>query len=234
VYPCTRTHAPPGVRGKQFLGVRKILARISPNLHEKFLGHFLCKYFLTKTVFVMISKTRSSRASANVGCHFFNQTKLGTIFVHIFREFAQIFKDFAKVSADFAQIFTKSKLLEAPPCTPASYLFACELQGSTCLQAANFPVFVHRYYQLSIHNFFFTTRRIENEGFTICKGMPHVVSWRRKNSNKLLHILVNDINRTYGEPHHEWRDKNNFFSVFTYSTQTFRAMKNSLQSKCTT
>jgi len=149
VYPCTRTHAPPGVRGKQFLGVRKILARISPNLHEKFLGHFLCKYFLTKTVFVMISKTRSSRASANVGCHFFNQTKLGTIFVHIFREFAQIFKDFAKVSADFAQIFTKSKLLEAPPAPPPPTCslvncrgpLVCKQQTSLCLfiDIINFP-----------------------------------------------------------------------------------------------
>jgi len=41
-----------------------------------------------------------------------NQSMLGAIFAHIFREFSQIFRDFTRILRNFARIFTKSKLLE--------------------------------------------------------------------------------------------------------------------------
>jgi len=43
----------------KILGVRRIFARISPNLPEKFLGHFSCEYFLMKTVLGAISSNQS-------------------------------------------------------------------------------------------------------------------------------------------------------------------------------
>jgi len=53
-----------------------------------------------------------------LGAILLNQTMLGAIFDHIFREFAQIFRDFvkifrdfARILKDFARIFTKSNFL---------------------------------------------------------------------------------------------------------------------------
>ena len=62
----------------KFLGVRRIFARIFPNLSEKLLGHFLCKCFLMKTVVGMTSKK-----SLHV--------IFGAIFTRIFIEFAMVF-----------------------------------------------------------------------------------------------------------------------------------------------
>jgi len=47
---------------------------------------------------------------------FSNQSMLGTIFAHIFRELVKVFRDFAR-------IFTKSELWggTCTPCTPVSY-----------------------------------------------------------------------------------------------------------------
>jgi len=122
------------VAGK-FLRVRKIFFRISPNLPEKCLGHFLCEYFLMKTVFGITSK-KGSCNSPHVGRHFFKikSDYVEHHFCHLFREFAQIFRDFDR-------IFTKSKLLGMrlhppfPPPTPLSlsfirrpwkFLYSCE------------------------------------------------------------------------------------------------------------
>jgi len=38
-----------GVGAGKFLGVQRIFARISPQLPEKLLGHFLCERFLKQT-----------------------------------------------------------------------------------------------------------------------------------------------------------------------------------------
>jgi len=89
-----------GVGGKASLwGVRRVFARISPNLPEKILGHFLCERFLMKTVLGAISSNQTA-----LGAISSNQTALGAIFARIFKEFAQIFSDFAKVFTEFAQI----------------------------------------------------------------------------------------------------------------------------------
>ena len=65
-------------RSRQILGVRKIFARISPKLPEKFLGHFLCDFHVI------------------LGAIFSNQSTLGIIFARVFMEFAQIFSEFSK------------------------------------------------------------------------------------------------------------------------------------------
>jgi len=89
-----------GCGGKASLwGVRRVFARISPNLPEKILGHFLCERFLMKTVLGAISSNQTA-----LGAISSNQTALGAIFARIFKEFAQIFSDFAKVFTEFAQI----------------------------------------------------------------------------------------------------------------------------------
>jgi len=118
-------------RSWQIFGGAKIFARFSPNLPEKFSGHFLWEYFLPhrswrpflgwppKNVFIMIPQT--------LGAIFSNQTPLGVIFAHIsgslprFSDFANIFINFAQIFTDFSRIFEKSKVLGCdyvPPPTP--------------------------------------------------------------------------------------------------------------------
>jgi len=99
-----------GCGGKASLwGVRRVFARISPNLPEKILGHFLCERFLMKTVLGAISSNQTALGAISsnqtaLGAISSNQTALGAIFARIFKEFAQIFSDFAKVFTEFAQI----------------------------------------------------------------------------------------------------------------------------------
>jgi len=68
----TRNHR---CRSRQIFGVRKIFARIPPNLSEKFSGNSLCKYFLPHRSwtpsFGMTSKKRASCDSPHVGRQFF-------------------------------------------------------------------------------------------------------------------------------------------------------------------
>jgi len=122
-----------GVGAGKILGVRRIFARISPNLPQKILGHFLCEYFLMKTCFsddlqkkdlhvilgTIFIKSKLGAISSKVnhvgpnfskqrtlGAIFSNQGTLGAIFDRISRDFAQIFRDFAKIFTNFAQIST--------------------------------------------------------------------------------------------------------------------------------
>ena len=89
-----------GVGAGKFLGVRKIFARIFPNLPEK------QKVF--RQLFVRIfSPTRIMRTFSEMTSNaiFSKQTTFGAIFVRIFRKFAQILWDFVNTFNDFAQIF---------------------------------------------------------------------------------------------------------------------------------
>jgi len=99
-------------RSRKILGVRRIFARISPNLPEKNLGYFLCEHFLSsRPYFGMISKKRSSCDSAKVGRHFF-QIKPGL--APFLPRFSGILQTFVQISMDFARNLTnltKSKLL---------------------------------------------------------------------------------------------------------------------------
>jgi len=92
-----------GVGAGKFLGVQRIFAQISLNLPEKNFGHFLCKYFSWRPYFGWLPK---KGLDVILDANFSNQSTLGAIFAHVFREFAQIFRDFARVFADFAQIST--------------------------------------------------------------------------------------------------------------------------------
>jgi len=55
------------------------------------------------TVFRMTSKIKCLHVI--LGAIFSNQSRLGAIFAHSFRELAQIFREFAKDFTDFAQIY---------------------------------------------------------------------------------------------------------------------------------
>jgi len=88
-----------GVEAGKFLGLRRIFARIFPNLPEKLLGHFLCEHFLSRLSFGMTPKKRSSYDSVNVGCYFF-QIKLRWApflprFSEILQRFSQILPGFS-------------------------------------------------------------------------------------------------------------------------------------------
>jgi len=125
------------------LGVRRIFAQISPNLPEKLLGHFLCEYFLMKTVFCFDLQT-------NVFMWFWapifsNQSTFGSIFARIFREFARIFKglrSFSQILPKFLRILTGfSRFLPrfspnlncwGRACTPASYTTPLLWEHSEC------------------------------------------------------------------------------------------------------
>ena len=99
----------------KFLGVRRIFARIFPNLPEKFLGHFLCEEFLMTTVFGMTSKKRSSCDSEHVWRHFFQTKVRWAPFLPVFSgslpRFSGILRKFSQIFRDFSRIFTKSKRL---------------------------------------------------------------------------------------------------------------------------
>jgi len=97
----TKTPTLIGVGAGKFLRVRRIFARIFPNLPEKILGHFLCEYFLMKTVFRMTSNKRKG-LHVILGAISFKSKHVGRHFACIFRDFAQIFRDFAKIFTDFA------------------------------------------------------------------------------------------------------------------------------------
>ena len=84
-----------GVVAGKFLGVRRIFAWISPNLHEMFLCDVAYKFSPTKIMKTLfwydLQKRSSLYFSANVGRHFWNQTTLGPIFARVIRDFARIF-----------------------------------------------------------------------------------------------------------------------------------------------
>ena len=92
-----------GVGAGKFLGVRKIFARISPIVPEKF----------------------SEEESLHV--IFSNQTTLGPIFARILRKFAQIFRGFAQVFTDFAQISTDLPIFSGilPGFSPDQNFWGC-------------------------------------------------------------------------------------------------------------
>jgi len=95
-----------GVGAGKFLGVRRIFARISPNLPEMLLCNF-CPQIFTKDMktcfFGMIPKK-------GLTCVFLQA--LAAIFAWIFRDLTQIVRGFAQIFRDFAQFLNKSKLLE--------------------------------------------------------------------------------------------------------------------------
>ena len=67
-----------------------------PELARKFLAHFMCEYFLIKTVLDAIYSNQSTLSATSS-----NQKTFGVIFARIFKEFAQIFRYFGKVFTDF-------------------------------------------------------------------------------------------------------------------------------------
>jgi len=100
-------------RSRQIFGMRKIFARISPNLPKRFRATF-CANIFSHADHEDFSlgwppKKRSSCDSANVGCHLLNLNNVGRHFSRIFREFAQILKIlpwFAGILPGFRQIET--------------------------------------------------------------------------------------------------------------------------------
>jgi len=98
-----------GVGAGNFLWVRRIFARISPNLPENLWTTFCAKIFSNRPFFGMTSK--------KAALHVILQ-KLGAIFAQISRYLAKVFTFFVQISTNFAQIFrdfsrifTRSKLL---------------------------------------------------------------------------------------------------------------------------
>ena len=76
------------------MGVRRIFARISPNLPEKVLDRFCANIFSSRPSFGITSKKRISCDSADVNrCFVSNQTRLGAIFAQIIRVFAKVLTD---------------------------------------------------------------------------------------------------------------------------------------------
>jgi len=101
-----------GVREGNFLGVRRILVGISPNLPEKILGHFLCEHFLKQAFFWDDLQTRSSCDSANVGRHFCPD------FQEFCRGFHRFYPDLHRFCPDFQHTETFGGALAPPPPTP--------------------------------------------------------------------------------------------------------------------
>jgi len=99
-----------GVKAGKSLGVRKIFARISPNLPEKFSSNFLCEYFLPHSSWRLFFGTTSKKGLYVIlqvlSAIFWNQTTLRMMFACMFRALAQIFRVFANIFIDFAYIFT--------------------------------------------------------------------------------------------------------------------------------
>jgi len=120
-----------GVGAGKFLGVRRIFVRISPNLPEKLLCHFLCKHFLKQTFFWDELYKRSSFCK-RLAPFFQIKPRWAPFlprcsgFCEVFHSFAQISTDFARILKDFARIFTKSKLLEV--CLHPRLLHHCSRQ----------------------------------------------------------------------------------------------------------
>jgi len=120
-------------RSRQIFGVRRIFVRISPNLPENFLGHFLCGYFLTKSIFGAISSKQST-----LGAICFQIKRRWAPFLlicssslprfsGILRRFSQILSRFLRILPGFSGILPgfspNQKFWECActSCTPASY-----------------------------------------------------------------------------------------------------------------
>ena len=89
-----------GVGAGQFLGVRTIFARISPNLSEKFPGNTLCEYFLPHRSLLDDLQKSLHVLLPMLGANFSNQTTLCTTL----------------------SVFSSSLIrISGNPCTPASY-----------------------------------------------------------------------------------------------------------------
>jgi len=93
-----------GVGAGKFLWVRRIFARISSNLPEKFLDHLLCEYFFLKTVFGM--KKTFHVILHTLGPIFSKQSKLGAAFARIFseRRFSGFLPRFSRILSRFPRI----------------------------------------------------------------------------------------------------------------------------------
>ena len=119
MYPSLGT---PCLGAGKFLGVRRIFARISPNLSEKHLDHFLCEHFLKQNFFWDdLQKKRSSYDSADVMHHFFKSNHVGRHFCpdiakvsDILPRFPWIFPGFSGILPDFHQIKTFGGPLSPP------------------------------------------------------------------------------------------------------------------------
>jgi len=115
-----------GVWAGKFLEVRRIIARILPNLPEKKLQK-------------MWSPKKTSWAQ-----FVSNQNRLSAIFAHLFWEFAQIFTDFVKVFKDFARIYMDfARILRdfAPWFSPNENFWRCA--GSPCNPASYTSEWLH-------------------------------------------------------------------------------------------
>jgi len=86
-----------GVGASKFLGVRRIFARIFPNLPQKFLSDFSYKFSPTKimkTVFWYDRQKRSSRVSLQtLGAILWNINNIGRHFCPDFQVFFSFFQD---------------------------------------------------------------------------------------------------------------------------------------------
>jgi len=97
---------------RQILGVREILARIFPNIPEKFSGKSLCEYFLPHRsctpAFEMTFKKRFSYDSAHVRCQFFKIKQRGapvlSVFLGCLPGFSGILRTFLWILPIFSQI----------------------------------------------------------------------------------------------------------------------------------
>ena len=107
----------------KFLGVRKIFARISPNLSEKFLCDFFLQIFSHKDHEDHFLGTTSKQGvfmhvSANIWCLFFKSNNAGR---HLFLDFQGVFQNFWQI-----KLF-RGALAPLPP-PPPQPPTTCELQ----------------------------------------------------------------------------------------------------------
>jgi len=104
------THRTIGLEQANIWGCKGFLPKFT-KLARKIFGQHFIRILPNEDLFWLDLQT--------LGAIFSNQTKLGAIFAHIFRDFLKVFKDFAQIFTvcarifrDFVRIFTKSELSE--------------------------------------------------------------------------------------------------------------------------
>jgi len=116
-----------GVGAGTFLMTRRILARIFPNLPEKFLCYFCLQLFSHKYHKDLFLVWHSQKVvmcfSANNGLHFLKWNNVGRHFCLDFQGFCSDFLIFVHIFRDFARIYDKSELWRCA-CTSACYTTA--------------------------------------------------------------------------------------------------------------
>jgi len=119
-----------GVGTSKFLGVRRIFARISPNLPEKFVCDFCLQIFSHKDhedlFWYDLQKIKKVFMcfcfSAKVTHHFFKSNNAGRHFFPDFQGFCPCFQGFGQIFRDFRQFKTLGGVLAHPASLPPTPL----------------------------------------------------------------------------------------------------------------